>query len=199
MSTTIYPQPLAHPATPAPATAAEWAARIVQRHPHLARPVADALALVERGHVTATGNAATVRSSSDSATTYRLRHDPATGAWHCNCPAYAYRPAMIGRTAYCKHTLARSIADRAGLLAEAPTVVHVVHVVRAVHTQRLSEGRRRCYATVADAAGHERPVVITPAAYDELRARADSNDDTDGDYAAFNRPIEWQDVFAEDR
>lgn len=189
-------QLLTRPTPAAPQSAAEWAARIVQRHPALARPVADALALVEAGHVTATGNAATVRSSSDGTTTYRLRHDPATGAWHCNCPAYAYRPAMIGRTAYCKHTLARSIAERAGLLIEAPAAVHVV---RAVHTQRLSEGRRRCYATVADTAGHERPVTITQAAYDELRARADSNDDTDGDYAAFNRPIEWSDVFAEDR
>ena len=40
------------PARPAmPMTAAEWAARIVARHPALARPVAEALALAEAGHV----------------------------------------------------------------------------------------------------------------------------------------------------
>lgn len=175
-----------------PKTAAEWAARIVQRHPALARPVADALALVEAGHVTGDDCHAVCRGS-DGVTTYDLRYTPATGVWHCNCPAYAYRPCRIGRVAYCKHTLARALAQRAGLLIEAPSVI------RAIHVQRLSEGRQRCYATVADAAGHERPVSITQAAYDELRDRATDDGETDGSYTAFNRTIEWQDVFAEDR
>ena len=100
-----------------PATAAEWAARIVSRHPALARPVAEALALAEAGHVS--GNSAhcmVVNRERD--TRYSLDYDAATGTWSCTCPAYAYRPYRIGRTAYCKHTLARAIAARAGLIED---------------------------------------------------------------------------------
>lgn len=180
------------PAATIPATAAEWAARIVQRHPALARPVADALALVEAGHVTGDDCHAVCRGS-DGVTTYDLRYTPATGVWHCNCPAYAYRPCRIGRVAYCKHTLARAIAARVGVVAEpAP-------VVCAVHAERLSEGRRRYYATVAGRGGHERPVEISQRAYDALIDQAADDDYRDGSYTAFNRPIEWADVFAEDR
>ena len=46
-STTQQPRP----AVAIPASAAEWAARIVARHPALARPVAEALQLAEAGHV----------------------------------------------------------------------------------------------------------------------------------------------------
>ena len=181
------------PAPATPATAAEWAARIVARHPALARPVADALALVEAGHVSGNdGHHATCRSS-DGTAAYDLRYTPATGVWHCNCPAYAYRPYRIGPVAYCKHTLARAIAARVGVVAEpAP-------VVCAVHAERLSEGRRRYYATVAGRGGHERPVEISQRAYDALIDQAADDDYRDGSYTAFNRPIEWADVFAEDR
>lgn len=100
-----------------PATAAEWAARIVSRHPALARPVAEALQLAEAGHVT--GNSVhcmVVNLERD--TRYSLDYDAATGTWSCTCPAYAYRPYRIGRTAHCKHTLARAIAARAGLIED---------------------------------------------------------------------------------
>ena len=105
------------PAVAIPATAAEWAARIVSRHPALARPVAEALQLAEAGHVT--GNSVhcmVVNLERD--TRYSLDYDAATGTWSCTCPAYAYRPYRIGRTAYCKHTLARAIAARAGLIED---------------------------------------------------------------------------------
>ena len=106
------------PARPAmPMTAAEWAARIVARHPHLARPVAEALQLAEAGHVS--GNSVHCMVVNRERTTrYSLDCDPATGTWSCTCPAYAYRPYRIGRTAYCKHTLARAIAARAGLIED---------------------------------------------------------------------------------
>ena len=102
---------------PTPQTPAEWAARIVVRHPTLAAPVAKALALVESGHVHAAAGQVEV-DGSDGANTYHLRYVEETGSWLCNCPAFLYRPVMIGRTAYCKHTLAVRIAVRAGLVKE---------------------------------------------------------------------------------
>ena len=105
------------PAPATPATAAEWAARIVARHPHLARPVADALALAEAGHVSGNSIHCMVVNRERTAR-YSLDYDAATGTWSCTCPAYAYRPYRIGRTAYCKHTLARAIAARAGLIED---------------------------------------------------------------------------------
>ena len=100
---------------PTPQTPAEWAARIVVRHPALAQPVERALALVESGRVRADGRQV---EASDGHTAYELRYVEETGAWLCNCPAFLYRPIMIGQTAYCKHTLARAIAARAGLVKE---------------------------------------------------------------------------------
>lgn len=100
-----------------PTTPAEWAARIVVRHPALAQPVEKALALVEEGHVRAHGRRAEVVGS-DGKNTYHLRYVAATGAWLCTCPAFLYRPVMLGQTAYCKHTLARAIAERAGMVKE---------------------------------------------------------------------------------
>lgn len=100
-----------------PTTPAEWAARIVIRHPALAAPVAKALTLVETGHVRADGRQVQVEGS-DGQNTYELRYVEETGSWLCNCPAFLYRPLMIGQTAYCKHTLAVRIAARAGLVKE---------------------------------------------------------------------------------
>ena len=106
------------PARPAmPMTAAEWAARIVARHPALARPVAEALALAEAGHVSGNDIHCMVVNR-ERTTRYSLDCDPATGAWTCTCPAYQFRPYRIGHTAYCKHTLARAIAARAGLIED---------------------------------------------------------------------------------
>ncbi len=104
-------------ATPTPQTPAEWAARIVIRHPALAAPVAKALALVESGHVHTDSGEVEVKGS-DGQNTYHLRYVAETGSWLCNCPAFLYRPLMIGQTAYCKHTLAVRIAARAGLVKE---------------------------------------------------------------------------------
>ena len=104
-------------AAPLPMTAAEWAARIVNRHPALAEPVSKALDLAERGHVS--GNeihAQCINARRD--TIYHMDLDDATGAWSCTCQCYAYRPYTIGRIAYCKHTLARAIAEQAGLIRE---------------------------------------------------------------------------------
>ena len=105
------------PAATIPATAAEWAARIVARHPALARPVAEALALAEAGHVTGNERHCMVINA-ERTTRYSLDCDAATGTWSCTCPAYTYRPYKIGRTHYCKHTLARAIAERAGLIED---------------------------------------------------------------------------------
>jgi hypothetical protein len=100
-----------------PTTAAEWAARIVSRHPALARPVAEALQLAEAGHVTGNETHCMVINSKRT-TRYSLDYDAATGTWTCTCPAYQYRPYRAGRTAHCKHTLARAIAERAGLIED---------------------------------------------------------------------------------
>ena len=108
------PPPLA---APLPMTAAEWAARIVNRHPHLAQPVAKALELAERGHVT--GNDIHAQCiNAERNTIYHMDYHAATGTWSCQCPAYQHRPYRAGRTAHCKHTLARAIAERAGLIKE---------------------------------------------------------------------------------
>lgn len=107
----------ARPAATMPATAAEWAARIVARHPALARPVAEALQLAEAGHVTGNETHCMVINSKRT-TRYSLDYDAATGTWTCTCPAYQYRPYRAGRTAHCKHTLARAIAERAGLIED---------------------------------------------------------------------------------
>jgi len=81
----------------------------------LARPVAEALALAEAGHVS--GNSVHCMVINRERTTrYSLDCDAATGTWTCTCPAYKYRPYRAGRTAHCKHTLARAIAERAGLI-----------------------------------------------------------------------------------
>ena len=69
------------------------------------------------GHVRAHGRRAEVVGS-DGKNTYHLRYVEATGTWLCTCPAFLYRPHMIGQTAYCKHTLARAIAERAGMIKE---------------------------------------------------------------------------------
>lgn len=113
-------QPPARPATgpaftSAPATAAEWAARITVRHPHLARPVADALALADAGHLSGDDWHVDVINI-ERTQVYDLFHDAPGGNWTCSCPSYKHRPYRIGPTAYCKHTLARAIAERAGLI-----------------------------------------------------------------------------------
>ena len=53
-------------------------------------------------------------------TQYHKDYHAATGTWSCNCLAYQYRPYRAGRTAHCKHTLARAIAERAGLIKDDP-------------------------------------------------------------------------------
>lgn len=110
--------PVAQPlAIAVPMTAAEWAARIVHRHPALAEPVAAALALAEAGHVSGNdGHTQVINAERDAI--YHLDYHDTTGVWSCNCPAYIHRPYKVGRTAYCKHTLARAIAERAGLVKE---------------------------------------------------------------------------------
>lgn len=113
--TTTQQQP-SRPATTTPATAAEWAARIVARHPALARPVADALALAEAGHVTGNdGHAQCINAKRDTIYHMDWNH---LGDWTCTCPSYKHRPYKVGQTAYCKHTLARAIAERAGLITD---------------------------------------------------------------------------------
>ena len=112
-----HPTQSTPPAATIPATAAEWAARIVARHPALARPVAEALALAEAGHVSGNDIHCMVVNAERTAR-YSLDCDAATGTWSCTCPAYAYRPYRIGRTAHCKHTMARAIAERANLIQD---------------------------------------------------------------------------------
>ncbi len=116
-TTATRPQAIA-PARPStPMTAAEWAARIIHRHPHMAAPVALALELVERGHVTGNEVHCTVINAKRD-TRYSLDYHSETGVWSCTCPAYQHRPYRAGRTAHCKHTLARAIAERAGLIED---------------------------------------------------------------------------------
>jgi hypothetical protein len=119
-ATMTRPQPAAPAqplARPLPMTAAEWAARIVNRHPHLARPVAKALELAEHGHVT--GNDIHAQCvNAERNTIYHMDYHANTGVWSCQCPAYQHRPYKAGRTAHCKHTLARAIAERAGLIKD---------------------------------------------------------------------------------
>lgn len=112
-SPTSAPAPVA---ARTPMTAAEWAARIVNRHPALAQPVALALDLAS-GHVTGNDiHAQCINAARD--TVYHMDYNERTGAWSCTCPAYRNRAYQIGRTAYCKHALARAIAERAGLIKE---------------------------------------------------------------------------------
>lgn len=112
------PLPAVQPlAIAVPMTAAEWAARIVHRHPALAEPVAKALALAEAGHVSGNDIHCMVINA-ERTVLYSLDYHDTTGVWSCNCPAYIHRPYKVGRTAYCKHTLARAIAARAGLVKE---------------------------------------------------------------------------------
>jgi hypothetical protein len=116
-ATATYPQPAATRPATSPSTAAEWAARIVHRHPHLAAPVALALALAEAGHVTGNEIHAQCINAERNAI-YHMDYHPASGVWSCQCPAYQRRPYRAGRTAHCKHTLARAIAERAGLIKD---------------------------------------------------------------------------------
>jgi 23S rRNA G2445 N2-methylase RlmL len=116
-ATTTYPQPAATRPATVPSTAAEWAARIVHRHPHLAQPVAKALKLAEAGHVTGNDIHCMVINAERNAR-YSLDYHNATGAWSCTCYSYQNRPYRAGHTAHCKHTLARAIAERAGLIKD---------------------------------------------------------------------------------
>ncbi len=54
------------------------------------------------------------------------------------------------------------------------------------------------HAAVAVADG-EQQVIIDEATYDALAERATSDDYREGSYIGFARPVEWGDVFAEDR
>ena len=63
---------------------------------------------------------------------------------------------------------------------------------------KCQTGRHEYHAAVRDG-GSEWPICIKKSAYDELSGQADPNDYRDGGYIAFDRPIEWSDVFAEDR
>lgn len=58
--------------------------------------------------------------------------------------------------------------------------------------------RDEYHATIRDGGG-ERMVYIDARAYSDLSDRAGANDYQDGGYIAFDQPIEWGDVFAEDR
>jgi hypothetical protein len=101
---------------PEPGSPAYWAARIVTRHPHLARPVAQALALVEAGHVSG-DDIHTQVINAERKVIYHQGFEPALGQWVCNCKAYEFRAyRTTGRFVVCKHILAIRIAERAGLL-----------------------------------------------------------------------------------
>lgn len=58
--------------------------------------------------------------------------------------------------------------------------------------------RSEYHATVSNGNG-EQPVIIDAATYDALSAQETAADYREGGYIAFDRPIEWGDVFAEDR
>ncbi len=180
---------------PLPMTAAEWAARIVVRHPALAQPVQKALALVEEGHVHAHDRRAEVVGS-DGKNTYHLRYIEATGAWLCTCPAFLYRPHMIGQTAYCKHTLARAIAARAD--KHHHLRVTAIHRERNRHASSDEPWTKTPVAFFTDGR-HETRHAITDDQYDQLAAIATDDDYHDHDYIAYNQPIQWHDVFSEDR
>ncbi len=180
---------------PLPMTAAEWAARIVVRHPTLAQPVALALHLAETGHVHTDGPQVQVESS-DGRNTYTLRYVEATGAWLCTCPAFRYRPYYVGPVAYCKHTLARAIAARAD--KHHHLRVTAIHRERNRHASSDEPWTKTPVAFFTDGR-HETRHAITDDQYDQLAAIATDDDYHDHDYIAYNQPIQWHDVFSEDR
>lgn len=67
------------------------------------------------------------------------------------------------------------------------------------HTGRRADFTRRIdtyYAAVQDGPA---AIEIDEATYDALSAQETAADYREGGYIAFDRPIEWGDVFAEDR
>lgn len=166
------------------ATPAEAAARIVTRHPAASQAAARALDLVEAGHVAPDGRAVRATGGDDA---YRLTYVPATGAWLCTCPAFVYRPTIIGGRHYCKHTLARAIAERSGMLGDERRV-NAIWQAGGTH-----------YAAVERPGRREETATLTRAEYDALEAQAGDDDYREGNYIGFARSIEWADVFSEDR
>lgn len=83
----------------------------------MAQVVALALDLAESGHVSG-NDIHTQVINAERTVVYHQDNVDGRGAWTCTCPAYQHRPYRIGPTAYCKHTLARAIAARAGLVKE---------------------------------------------------------------------------------
>ena len=177
-----------------PTTPAYWAARIVANHPELATPVARALELVEAGHVR--GRDVDSQSGSGS---YELTPD-GKGNWLCNCPAFVYRPLIIGRSHHCKHTLARAISDRAGLQQSQRRTMKVEAIF--IERSRYAWGEHVTEQPVAWLLDGDEEIKreISREEYDALRETATDDDYRDGDYISFStRSIEWHDVFAEDR
>lgn len=99
--------------TPSPSPLTAAAVRISQRHPHLSNMAYHALAIAEAGKVYPLSITRVFVKSEKSNREYRLDFDANTG-WRCNCPAFAYRPAVINGRHYCKHIMAMAIAARGG-------------------------------------------------------------------------------------
>ena len=62
------------------------------------------------------------------------------------------------------------------------------------HTRRPDE-----YRAAVRIGNNEQQVIIDQPAYDALAAQATADDYREGSYIAFDRRLEWSDVFAEDR
>jgi hypothetical protein len=90
-------------------TYSEAAARIAEKHPHLANMAAHALAIVEAGKVHPTRDGAIVFSEAG-----RDRYEVAItpDGPTCGCPAFSHRPAVINGRRYCKHLMALGIYNR---------------------------------------------------------------------------------------
>lgn len=55
------------------------------------------------------------------------------------------------------------------------------------------------YRAAVTSGDGEQQVIIDEPTYDALSAQATADDYRDGSYIGFDRPIEWGDVFNEDR
>ena len=102
----------------------------------------------------------------------------------------------VGPVAYCKHTLARAIAARAD--KHHHLRVTAIHRERNRHASSDEPWTKTPVAFFTDGR-HETRHAITDDQYDQLAAIATDDDYHDHDYIAYNQPIQWHDVFSEDR
>jgi len=87
------------------------AARIADRHPHLADMAYAAAEYAARENGVECLSSTLVHVRNIEGTTYRLTYTD--DGWQCTCPAFAYRPAVINGRSYCKHIVTMAIRNRA--------------------------------------------------------------------------------------